>query len=90
MDEDLAGRELLSRPEVAFPGEVLGPAREASDDQVWRRAQAEAAAILTSNAVDFLRLAREHESHHGLMWVDRINKPTDLKLVINDFARTSK
>jgi predicted nuclease of predicted toxin-antitoxin system len=77
-DEDLASRELLSRLDVAFPGEVLRPAGEASDDDVWRRAQNEAAAILTGNAVDFLRLAREHESHHGLILVHRTNKPTDL------------
>lgn len=78
MDEDLASRELLSRLDVAFPGEVLRPAREASDDDVWTRAQNEAAAILTGNAVDFLRLVREHESHHGLILVHRSNEPSDL------------
>lgn len=79
VDEDLASRHLLSRLESAFPGNVLGPARETSDEDVWRRAQAEGAAILTGNVVDFLLLARERPSHHGLLLVYRRNDPRDLR-----------
>lgn len=79
VDEDLASRELISRLESALPGDVLPPAREASDDDVWRRAQEEGAAILTGNVVDFLHLARQRPSHHGLLLVYRRNDPRDLR-----------
>lgn len=79
VDEDLASRELMRRLESAFPGEVLAPTRETSDDEVWRRAQEERAAILTGNVVDFLELARERSSHHGLLLVYRRNDRRDLR-----------
>ena len=79
VDEDLASRELLRRLESAFRGDVLRPERETSDDEVWRRAQAEHAAIVTGNVVEFLRLANERPTHHGLLLVYRRNDPRDLR-----------
>jgi hypothetical protein len=79
VDEDLASRELISRLESAFAGDVLPPARETSDAEVWRRAQEAAAAILTGNVVDFLDLARQRPSHHGVLLVFRRNDPHDLR-----------
>ncbi|MDQ3688439.1 MAG: DUF5615 family PIN-like protein [Chloroflexota bacterium] len=80
IDEDLASRELIARLTAAFPGEVLLPDRESSDEEVWQRAQEEGAAIVTGNVVDFLALARERPEHHGLLVVYRRNDPrTDLR-----------
>lgn len=80
VDEDLASRELIARLTSAFPGEVLSPDREATDEEVWRRAQAEGAAILTGNVVDFVRLAHERPAHRGLLLVYRRNdRTTDLR-----------
>jgi predicted nuclease of predicted toxin-antitoxin system len=76
VDEDLASRELIARLSAAFPGEVLLPDRESSDEEVWQRAQSEGAAIITGNVVDFLTLAREHPEHRGLLLVYRRNDPT--------------
>lgn len=73
VDEDLASRELLGRLERLLPGIVLAPAREASDEAVWQRAQEEAAAVLTGNAVDFLALAGRSRAHAGLLLVYRSN-----------------
>jgi len=78
VDEDLASRELLSRLESALPGDVLHPEKETSDEDVWSRAQSEGAAILTGNVVDFLSLARQRSTHHGLLLVYRRNDPRDL------------
>lgn len=52
---------------------MLSPNRGETDDQVWSRAQAAGAAILTGNAVDFRRLADERAAHHGLLVVYRQN-----------------
>ncbi len=76
VDEDLASRELLSRLETAFPGEVIAPDRNASDEEVWSRAEANHAAILTGNIVDFLALAAQRISHSGLLLVYRQNDPS--------------
>lgn len=80
VDEDLASRELIARLTAALPGGVLDSDREASDEEVWRRAQDEGAAILTGNVVDFMRLARERPTHRGLLLVYRRNdRTTDLR-----------
>lgn len=73
MDEDLGSHELLARLREALTWEILAPARDTSDEQVWGRAQLEGAAILTGNVVDFLRLAGEHPDHAGLLLVHRVN-----------------
>ncbi len=44
-----------------------------SDEDVWRRAQAEGVAILTGNVVDFRLLAVDRPEHHGLLLVYRVN-----------------
>jgi hypothetical protein len=75
VDEDLASRELIARLEDVFPGNIIAPERSASDDEVWQRAQAERAAILTGNVVDFLRVAAHWPAHHGLLLVYRRNDP---------------
>jgi hypothetical protein len=72
----MASRELLTRLESVLPGAVLPPNRGDSDDEVWSRAQASAAAILTGNAVDFRPLAEVLADHHGLLLVYRENDPT--------------
>ena len=82
VDEDVASRELLGRLEATLPGMILAPERGVSDDDVWSRAQAEGAAILTANGVDFLRLAADRPQHHGLLLVFRVNDPTrDLRAI---------
>lgn len=73
VDEDLASRELIRRLRDAFPDDILEPARETSDEEVWQRAQYEGAAILTGNVVDFLRLVTERQTHGGLLLVYRSN-----------------
>lgn len=73
VDEDLASRELIGHLQKALGDEVLVPQRGATDSDVWHRAQAEGAAILTGNVVDFLRLATERSQHHGLLLVYRTN-----------------
>lgn len=80
IDEDLASRELISRLTSAFGEDVLKPELGASDEEVWRRAQSERAAVLTGNVIDFLRLAREDPGHHGLLLVYRTNnRSSDLR-----------
>ena len=74
VDEDLASRELIARLTAAFPGEVLLPDRESSDEEVWQRAQYEGAAIITGNVVDFLALARERPEHRGLLLFGRSSR----------------
>ena len=76
VDEELASGELLGRLEALLPGAVLTPERETSDEEVWRRAQHEQAAVLTGSIVDFLRLATEGPDHHGLLLVFRVNDPS--------------
>jgi Domain of unknown function (DUF5615) len=76
VDEDLASRELLRRLDDLFPGEIVVSARGSTDEAVWEHAQREAAAILTANVVDFIRLAEERPDHHGLLLVIRRNDPT--------------
>jgi predicted nuclease of predicted toxin-antitoxin system len=74
VDEDLASRELVRRlKEGLAESDVLEPEYGASDLQVWQRAQAEKAAMLTGNVVDFVRLAGQHLDHYGLLLVYRLN-----------------
>lgn len=67
IDEDIASRALAGYLREALGDDVLEPEYGATDDAVWRRAQDTAAAILTGNVVDFLRLARDDAEHHGLL-----------------------
>ncbi len=76
VDEDVASHALMTRLREAMPGNVLAPERDTSDEEVWFRAQLEGAAILTGNVVDFLRLARLHPEHAGLLLLHRVNDPT--------------
>lgn len=78
VDEDLASRALLSSLEDSTGLEPLPPRLEDSDADVWARAQEEQAAVLTGNARDFVRLARAHADHAGLLLVVRKNEPGDL------------
>jgi hypothetical protein len=85
VDEDVASRTLLGALS-AIPGlEVLQPERAASDDEVWDRAQREAAPILTANARDFVPHVRRSRAHSGLLLVVRRNRPDDLSA--SDIAR---
>jgi hypothetical protein len=85
VDEDVASRTLLGALS-AIPGlEVLQPERAASDEEVWDRAQREAAAILTGNARDFVPYVRRSRPHSGLLLVVRRNRPDDLSA--SDIAR---
>jgi predicted nuclease of predicted toxin-antitoxin system len=78
VDEDVASHALLDALS-AVPGlELLPPARASSDEEVWDRAQREAAAILTGNARDFVPYARRFAAHAGLLLVIRKNRPDDL------------
>jgi predicted nuclease of predicted toxin-antitoxin system len=86
VDEDLASRELISLLRTVIGEDLLAPEIGAPDEDVWRRAQSEGAAILTGNVVDFLRLARDHPDHDGLLLVFRTNdRSTDLRAA--DIAR---
>lgn len=78
VDEDLASRTLLATL-AGLPGlELLPTIRELSDDDVWNRAQQEAAVLLTGNAKDFVPRARVERHHAGLLLVVRQNTPRDL------------
>ena len=75
LDEDIASKELTSR--LAAAGhEVTPPTRGESDSRCWYHAQEQGAAVVTMNAVDFVRLAEATEGHHGLLLVYRENDPT--------------
>lgn len=74
LDENLASKELIRRLSGAGH-EVLPPILGASDDEVWARAQAEQAVVVTINAVDFRSLSTATEGHAGLMIVYREGDP---------------
>lgn len=78
VDEDVASRALLKALAAAPSLDVLTPERAASDEEVWDRAQAEGAAVLTGNARDFVPYVRRSETHAGLLLVSRQNLPSDL------------
>jgi uncharacterized protein DUF5615 len=73
VDEDLASDELMARLDRVAGLTPITPVRGASDADVWERARAERAAILTGNVVDLLRLAAEQPRHHGLLLLYRQN-----------------
>jgi hypothetical protein len=74
VDEDCASAQLIARLRQGGH-EVLEPLRGEPDVRCWRHAQANAAAVLTMNARDFVALAGRGE-HHGLLLVYRENDPT--------------
>jgi len=70
LDEDLASKELIAR--LAKSGHfVVDTVRGIGDAVAWATAQEHGAAVLTQNAPDFLKLASEAKSHHGLLVVYR-------------------
>jgi len=75
LDEDIASRELTARL-VAAGCEVLPPLRGQPDARCWGHAQERQAAVITMNAVDFIRLAEATPGHSGLLLVYRDNDPT--------------
>jgi hypothetical protein len=82
VDEDLASHEMISRLNGLLPGRILETVRGMTDAEVWARAQAQGAAVLTANTVDFLRIAEIEPDHHGLLLVYRANDRTkDLRVV---------
>jgi predicted nuclease of predicted toxin-antitoxin system len=85
VDEDLASHALLDALSAIPDLEILPPERASSDQEVWDRAQRQAAAILTGNARDFVPYARRFEAHSGLLLVIRQNRPQDL--TASDIAR---
>ena len=78
VDEDLASKTLLRELGKIDGIEVLPPERETGDDDVWSRAQARGAALLTMNAKDFVPRARLQPEHAGLLLVSRLNEPGDM------------
>lgn len=75
LDEDVASRELIARLTVAGHV-VLVPLRGESDARGWSHTQVERAAVVTMNAVDFVRLADRTTDHQGLLLIYRQNDPT--------------
>jgi hypothetical protein len=74
LDENRRSKELRSRL-LAGGHEVVAPDLGSTDPEVWAFAQRQRAAVLTGNAVDFVRLARNSEHHAGLLLVYRDNDP---------------
>lgn len=74
LDENLRSKELRSRL-LADGHEVVDPDLGSTDPDVWAFAQRQTAVVLTGNAVDFVRLARDSEHHAGLLLVYRDNDP---------------
>jgi hypothetical protein len=86
VDEDLASRALVHRLAEALGDDLIQPEYGAIVDEVWQRAQAEQAAILAGNVVDFLLLATAQPDHFGLLLVYRSNdRQKDLRAA--DIAR---
>lgn len=85
VDEDVASRALLEALADAPNVDLLRPRRASRDEDVWDRAQAEGAAVLTGNARDFVPFARRSQTHTGLLLVSRQNLPSDLSSI--DIAR---
>ena len=74
VDEDTASGQLIARLRSAGH-QVLEPLRGTPDARCWHHAQVEGAAVLTTNARDFVALAGTG-AHHGLLLVYRENDPT--------------
>jgi hypothetical protein len=69
LDEDIASKELVNRLRARH--EIVPISRGESDAEVWQRAQAAVAVIVTMNARDFIALARTDPEHRGLLVVYR-------------------
>lgn len=68
LDEDLASRELVDRLKAS--GHEVVPALLGEPDSiVWAEAQSREAAVATRNARDFVALAGQSRTHHGLLLV---------------------